>query len=436
MQGTHCKVHASMFTAIHWNTHGIVHEHMFIPKTIINNAGYALQSARKHFTAIHWNTHGIVQEHMFIPMTIINDTGFTFLSARRITAIHWNTHGNVHEHMIIPMAIINYAGYALQSARRHVETNHQNTHGIVHKALFIPYHTIPDQKKNDCTTCRICVSSFIGLAITIYIRCVYGISGREITKYTVIYGVYIYGLGNPTHWHARAVSAPQAPLVEQWRRKDWCDANSYKYNTGLMQCKLLQLQYRTDAMQTPTITMQDWCNANSYNYNTGLMQCKLLQLQYRTDAMQTPTITIQDWCNANSYNYNTGLKRCNANSYDYCMCRVGQNHMVTVYIQYFGQNIYKYTVIYRVYIRFWPTLKFLQSQYVQVEFGDTEVSPRFLHEGIYWACVTLTTVGYGDFYPSNVVTQMLFPVMIGRCTPACVSSVVRGHPNAVSCHNW
>jgi len=26
---------------------------------------------------------------------------------------------------------------------------------------------------------------------TIYIRCIYGISGREITKYTVIYGAYI-----------------------------------------------------------------------------------------------------------------------------------------------------------------------------------------------------------------------------------------------------
>jgi hypothetical protein len=31
----------------------------------------------------------------------------------------------------------------------------------------------------------------LGLARTIYIRCVYGIFGREITIYTVIYGVYI-----------------------------------------------------------------------------------------------------------------------------------------------------------------------------------------------------------------------------------------------------
>ena len=31
----------------------------------------------------------------------------------------------------------------------------------------------------------------VGLAITIYIRCIYGLFGRNITKYTVIYGVYI-----------------------------------------------------------------------------------------------------------------------------------------------------------------------------------------------------------------------------------------------------
>jgi len=30
-----------------------------------------------------------------------------------------------------------------------------------------------------------------------YKRCVYGIFGREITKPTVIYGVYIYGSGQP-----------------------------------------------------------------------------------------------------------------------------------------------------------------------------------------------------------------------------------------------
>jgi len=34
-------------------------------------------------------------------------------------------------------------------------------------------------------------ASSVGLARTIYIRCLYGIFGREITKYMVIYGVYI-----------------------------------------------------------------------------------------------------------------------------------------------------------------------------------------------------------------------------------------------------
>ena len=33
----------------------------------------------------------------------------------------------------------------------------------------------------------------------LYIRCLYGIFGRESTKYTVVYGVYIQVLANPTH---------------------------------------------------------------------------------------------------------------------------------------------------------------------------------------------------------------------------------------------
>jgi hypothetical protein len=38
------------------------------------------------------------------------------------------------------------------------------------------------------------------------------------------------------------------------------------------------------------------------------------------------------------------------------MTRVGQNHIYTVYIRYFGFEITKSTVYIYVYIRFWPTL--------------------------------------------------------------------------------
>jgi len=34
-------------------------------------------------------------------------------------------------------------------------------------------------------------STRVRLARTIYIRCTYGIFGREITKYTVMHGVYV-----------------------------------------------------------------------------------------------------------------------------------------------------------------------------------------------------------------------------------------------------
>jgi len=47
---------------------------------------------------------------------------------------------------------------------------------------------------------RLCVHICGGLARAIYIRCIYGIFGRENTKGMVIYGVYIYTvLANPTY---------------------------------------------------------------------------------------------------------------------------------------------------------------------------------------------------------------------------------------------
>ena len=43
----------------------------------------------------------------------------------------------------------------------------------------------------DGATCERGKVSCVGLARTIYIQCIYGVFGREIIKYTVIYGVYI-----------------------------------------------------------------------------------------------------------------------------------------------------------------------------------------------------------------------------------------------------
>jgi len=48
---------------------------------------------------------------------------------------------------------------------------------------------------HECVTCVSCVcvmyDKCVGLARTIHIRCIYGVFGRKITKYTVIYGAYI-----------------------------------------------------------------------------------------------------------------------------------------------------------------------------------------------------------------------------------------------------
>ena len=45
------------------------------------------------------------------------------------------------------------------------------------------------------TKVHTCAYVYVGLVRTIYVLCIYGIYGREVIKYTVIYGVYIYGSG-------------------------------------------------------------------------------------------------------------------------------------------------------------------------------------------------------------------------------------------------
>ena len=57
----------------------------------------------------------------------------------------------------------------------------------------------------------------VGLARTIYIRCTYGIFGREITKYTGIYGVYI------RFW----------PTLELWNYKSMAFLTRTGLNVGM-----------------------------------------------------------------------------------------------------------------------------------------------------------------------------------------------------------
>jgi hypothetical protein len=57
-----------------------------------------------------------------------------------------------------------------------------------------------------------CCITHVGLARAIYIRCVYGIFGRKITKYTVIYGVYIQFWPTLHTRHKRVMGGPSLRL--------------------------------------------------------------------------------------------------------------------------------------------------------------------------------------------------------------------------------
>lgn len=41
-----------------------------------------------------------------------------------------------------------------------------------------------------------------------------------------------------------------------------------------------------------------------------------------------------------------------------------------------------------------------------------EGPPLQLHQALYWSWVTIATVGYGDYAPTTVVAQCLFPLVI------------------------
>ena len=72
----------------------------------------------------------------------------------------------------------------------HISTHTQQAHSRKTHTIFHPYRKLTNlQQQLYPWTEQICTQ--VGLARTIYIRCIHGNFGREITKYTVIYGAYI-----------------------------------------------------------------------------------------------------------------------------------------------------------------------------------------------------------------------------------------------------
>ena len=90
-------------------------------------------------------------------------------------ALHKVAHMAVHKaaHMAVQKAVHKAVQKAVQKA----------VHKAVHKVAQTSYDGSPNHAKGSDI-------SRVG-QIHIYILCIYGIFGREITKYTVIYGIYI-----------------------------------------------------------------------------------------------------------------------------------------------------------------------------------------------------------------------------------------------------
>ena len=81
---------------------------------------------------------------------------------------------------------------------------------------------------------------------------------------------------------------------------------------------------------------------------------------------------------------------------------------------------------------------------VLVESGHPETQFRTVGQGVYWAIVTMTTVGYGDIVPLTVLGQLLAAVVMllgfgiiaiptGIITVDTVQQVLRGGRACLSC---
>jgi len=171
--------------------------------------------ARAHTQAQTHNTHTHTHTHT-------NARTYTHTHARVQKLTHACSIAHPHSHSCTHSYTYTHAGrHKLTHAR---SIAHPNSHSCTHSYTYMHAgrhklmhaRSITHPNSHSCThthtcmtiTCRqTCVRAhtytqihldaymhihtYIGLARTIHIRCIYRISGRQITKYTVIYSVYI-----------------------------------------------------------------------------------------------------------------------------------------------------------------------------------------------------------------------------------------------------
>jgi hypothetical protein len=119
------------------------------------------------------------------------------VSLRKCTQTCAYTHTYTHTHTFIPTQ--SHTG--THTTHIQSQTNHIYACKRTAEGTYVAHHLQTRRSEKERKKCQSvfvdsavstpALSKYLGLARTIYIRCIYGVFGREITKYTVVYGVYI-----------------------------------------------------------------------------------------------------------------------------------------------------------------------------------------------------------------------------------------------------
>jgi hypothetical protein len=168
-------------------------------KVYVRPRTYTHRNRHRHTTHIH------AQKHTHSPTRLLDSTHGAHSSQTRPhtpqslpllrTPVHIHIHTRAHvvlsECEIWSTCITHmhhtHASHTCITHMHHTCITHMHHTHASHTCITHMHHT---HASHTCMHMRVCLCS-VGLARTIYIRCIYGVFGWKITKYTVMYGMHI-----------------------------------------------------------------------------------------------------------------------------------------------------------------------------------------------------------------------------------------------------